>query len=96
MEADNVPLHDWQELRKETAAIWEKIGVLQYINAMPEKKAFPVHRKFQDTESGHILTLEDLLLCWSQHKSPRYGWPVFGWYVSACQTYQGGTLEEIK
>lgn len=96
MEADNVPLSDWQELRAESSAIWEKIGVLQYINAMPEKKAFPVHRKFQDTESGHILTLEDLLLCWSQHKSLRYGWPVFGWYVSACQTYQGGTLEEIK
>lgn len=96
MEADNVPLEDWQEMRAESAALWEKIGVLQYILFIPGAQRFQTERRFYNTESGDVLTLEDLLLCWSQHKCLREGWPRFGWYVAACQTYQGGTLEEIR
>lgn len=96
MEADNVPLEEWQEMRAESAALWGKIGVLQYVLYIPGAQRFQTERRFYNTESGDVLTLEDLLLCWSKHKCLRKGWPRFGWYVAACQTYQGGTLEEIR
>ena len=96
MEVDNVSLEEWQEMSAKSAAVWEKIGLLQYVLYIPGVQRFQTERRFYNTESGDVLTLEDLLLCWSQHKCLREGWPRFGWYVAACQTYQGGTLEEIK
>lgn len=53
-------------------------------------------RRFRDTETGQTLTESELLEIYQNDKELQAEYPSAGAYVNACQTYQGGTLEEIK
>lgn len=53
-------------------------------------------RRFYDTEH-EVFTMDfDLLEEWENDPGIQQEYPRFSWYVAACQTYQGGTLEEIR
>lgn len=53
-------------------------------------------RRFYDTETGVCITDYALLEEWEEDPGLQEEYPRFGWYVNACLTYQGGTLEEIE
>lgn len=96
MGADNVPKEDWLELDKEVIRIWEEIGVLQYLQIIQGTGVDPSNRKFRDVEMGEIVTIDDVLHTWAAYKEIHEEHPHFPQYLGNCQTYQGGTLEEIR
>ena len=55
-------------------------------------------RRFYDTETGITVTEKMLRDVWEEEftdeERAEYGYN-FGWYLSACMTYKGGTLQEI-
>ena len=53
-------------------------------------------RKFYDTETGATVTLGELQEIYNGDPVLRDEYPKFGNYVAAAQTYNGGTLEEMK
>lgn len=53
-------------------------------------------RRFRDIETGQTLTESELLEIYQNDKGLRDEYPSAGAYVNACQTYQGGTLVEIR
>lgn len=53
-------------------------------------------RRFYDAEHGICITDFELLEEWKNDPGLQQEYPRFSWYVAACQTYQGGTLEEIR
>lgn len=61
-----------------------------------DRDATATGRRFYDTEHGICITDFDLLEEWKNDPCIRREYPWFDWYVAACQTYQGGTLEEIR
>lgn len=61
-----------------------------------DRSASATGRRFYDTGHGVCLTDYDLLEEWENDPGLRQEYPRFSWYVAACQTYQGGTLEEIR
>lgn len=96
MEADNIPKKDWLELDKEVIRTWEEIGVLQYLQIVQGTGVDPSNRKFRDVEMGEIVTIDDVLHTWAAYKEIRDENPHFPKYLGNCQTYQGGSLEEIR
>lgn len=96
MEADNIPKEDWLELDKEVTGTWEEIGVLQYLQIIQGTGVDPSNRKFRDVEMGEIVTIDDVLHTWAAYKEIHEEHPHFPQYLGNCQTYQGGTLEEIR
>lgn len=61
-----------------------------------DRDATATGRCFYDTEHNICITDFDLLEEWKNDPCIRREYPWFDWYVAACQTYQGGTLEEIR
>lgn len=61
-----------------------------------DRDATATGRRFYDTEHNICITDFDLLEEWKNDPCIRREYPWFDWYVAACQTYQGGTLEEIR
>lgn len=61
-----------------------------------DRAATATGRRFYDTEHGICTTDFDLLEEWENDPGLQQEYPRFDWYVAACQTYQGGTLEEIR
>lgn len=53
-------------------------------------------RKFYDTETGATITLDEIREIYNADPGLRDEYPKFGNYVAATQTYNGGTLEEMK
>ena len=51
-----------------------------------------MNRVFKDTESGAVVTMWDLLEEYNDGERET----TFGEYVANCQTFKGGTLEEIR
>lgn len=96
MEADNIPKEDWLELDKEVIRTWEEIGILQYLQIVQGTGVDPSNRKFRDVEMGEIVTIDDVLHTWAAYKEIHEEHPHFPKYLGNCQTYQGGTLEEIR
>lgn len=96
MGADNIPKEEWLELDKEVTGTWEEIGVLQYLQIIQGTGVDPSNRKFRDVEMGEIVTIDDVLHTWAAYKEIHEEHPHFPQYLGNCQTYQGGTLEEIR
>lgn len=61
-----------------------------------DRTAAATGRRFYDSEHGICTTDFDLLEEWGNDPGLQQEYPRFDWYVAACQTYQGGTLEEIR
>lgn len=61
-----------------------------------DRAATATGRRFYDTEHGICTTDFDLSEEWGNDPGLQQEYPRFDWYVAACQTYQGGTLEEIR
>lgn len=96
MEADNIPKEKWLELDKEVTQTWEEIGVLQYLQIVQGTGVDPSGRKFRDVEMGEIVTIDDVLHTWAAYKEIREENSHFPKYLGNCQTFKGGTLEEIR
>lgn len=96
MGADNISKEEWLELDKEVIRTWEEIGVLQYLQIVQGTGVDPSNRKFRDVEMGEIVTIDDVLHTWATYKEIHEEHPHFPKYLGNCQTFKGGTLEEIR
>lgn len=96
MEENNVSRDRLAQLDKEVTKTWGEIGVLQYLQIVQGTGVNPSGRKFRDVEMGEIVTIDDVLYTWAAYKEIHEEHPHFPQYLGNCQTYQGGTLEEIR
>lgn len=54
-----------------------------------------MYNRFYDIETGGCITLDTLEEIWQEDETLQEEYPRFSWYVQACLTRNGGTLEEI-
>lgn len=78
----------------ESTEIWPETETTE--TETTDRDATATGRRFYDTEHGVCMTDFDLLEEWENDPGLQQEYPRFSWYVAACQTYQGGTLEEIR
>ena len=96
MGENNVSRDRLAQLDKEVIRTWEEIGVLQYLQIVQGTGVDPSNRKFRDVEMGEIVTIDDVLHTWAAYKEIHEEHPHFPKYLGNCQTFKGGTLEEIR
>ena len=54
-----------------------------------------LNRMYKDIETGEIVMESELFKIYSEEKTLQEEYQGFGAYLSNCQTFRGGTLEQI-
>ena len=54
-----------------------------------------MNRMYKDIETGEIVMESELFEIYSEDKTLQKEYQSFGEYLSNCQTFRGGTLEQV-
>lgn len=54
-----------------------------------------MNRMYKDIETGEIVMESELFKIYSEDKTLQEEYQSFGVYLSNCQTFRGGTLEQV-